>query len=41
MGQKAQGTTAVLRGLSPSDQVVVKGAFVLKSKMLADLLGEE
>ncbi|MFM8215920.1 MAG: efflux RND transporter periplasmic adaptor subunit [Pirellula sp.] len=41
LGQKAQGKTVVLRGLTPSDKVVVKGAFVLKSKMLADLLGEE
>jgi cobalt-zinc-cadmium efflux system membrane fusion protein len=41
VGQRAQGKTVVLRGLIPSDQVVVQGAFVLKSKMLADLLGEE
>lgn len=41
LGQRAQGKTVVLRGLIPSDQVVVQGAFVLKSKMLADLLGEE
>ena len=40
-GAKAQGRTVVLRGLSPKDQVVVQGAFVLKSKMLAELLGEE
>ena len=40
-GVKAQGRTVVLRGLGPKDQVVVQGAFVLKSKMLAELLGEE
>jgi len=27
--------------LRPKDQVVVQGAFVLKSRMLAELLGEE
>jgi hypothetical protein len=40
-GVNAQGRTVVLRGLGPKDQVVVQGAFVLKSKMLAELLGEE
>lgn len=40
-GPKMQGRTAILKGLGPNDQVVVQGAFVLKSRMLADLLGEE
>ncbi|MFM8573437.1 MAG: efflux RND transporter periplasmic adaptor subunit [Pirellula sp.] len=41
VGPKAQGRTMVVKGLGPKDQVVVKGAFVLKSRMLAELLGEE
>jgi cobalt-zinc-cadmium efflux system membrane fusion protein len=41
LGQKAQGRTVILKGIGPKDQVVVQGAFVLKSRMLAELLGEE
>ena len=41
IGPKSQSRTAILRGLRPKDQVVVQGAFVLKSRMLAELLGEE
>ena len=41
IGPNTQGRTVIQKGLSPMDQVVVRGAFVLKSRMLAELLGEE
>lgn len=41
VGTRSQGRTVILRGVGPKDAVVVQGAFVLKSRMLADLLGEE
>jgi len=41
VGPRLQGRTAIVRGVGPKDSVVVQGAFVLKSRMLAELLGEE
>ena len=40
-GQKSDSETEVLEGLSSGDEVVVKGAFTLKSELLKDTLGEE
>ncbi len=40
-GPKNHHTIVIQAGLSEQDQVVVAGGFVLKSKMLASLLGDE
>lgn len=40
-GKQNQTTTVVLEGLSAGEPVVLNGGFILKSKMLEDLMGEE
>lgn len=39
-GRSTATTVEILSGISPGDAVVVSGGFALKSRMLADLLGE-
>lgn len=41
LGQSNQLQSVVLSGLNQGDQVVVEGGFILKSQMLAELMGEE
>lgn len=41
LGRSNQSSSVVLSGLAEGDQVVVEGGFILKSKMLAELMGEE
>lgn len=41
IGQNNSVDSVVLEGLSEADQIVLKGGFVLKSKLLAELMGEE
>ena len=40
-GRKNDQEAEVLEGLSPGDEVTVQGAFILKSELLKDTLGEE
>ena len=40
-GPRAGGSVAILSGLSPGDNVVTRGAFLLKSEMLKSTLTEE
>ncbi len=41
LGRNNQSSSVVLSGLAEGDQVVIEGGFILKSKMLAELMGEE
>lgn len=41
LGKRNKQAVEVLDGLTEGDEVVVSGGFVLKSKMLEDLMGEE
>jgi membrane fusion protein, heavy metal efflux system len=41
VGESNADSTVVVSGLSPGEAVAVQGGFVLKSKLLADLMGEE
>lgn len=41
LGQSNQQLTVVLSGLNEGESVVVEGGFILKSQMLAELMGEE
>lgn len=40
LGRRAAQSVEILSGLEPDEQVVVRGGFALKSRMLADLLAE-
>jgi len=40
-GARAGGAVAIVSGLAPGDQVVARGAFLLKSEMLKSTLAEE
>ncbi len=41
VGESDQENTIVESGLSEGEPVVVQGGFILKSQMLAELMGEE
>jgi hypothetical protein len=41
VGTKTQEGVEVVAGVDAGDNVVVRGGFILKSRLLADLLGEE
>ncbi|WP_417383392.1 efflux RND transporter periplasmic adaptor subunit [Gimesia sp.] len=40
-GQQNETSVVILEGLKPGERVVLDGGFILKSKMLEDLMGEE
>ncbi len=40
-GKQNETTAVILEGLKPGERVVLQGGFILKSKMLEDLMGEE
>lgn len=41
VGPTSDNTTVIRKGLKPGESIVAKGGFILKSQLLADLLGEE
>jgi cobalt-zinc-cadmium efflux system membrane fusion protein len=41
VGESNGNETVILRGVSKSDRIVTSGGFVLKSKMLESLMGDE
>lgn len=40
-GKQNETSVVIMEGLQPGERVVLKGGFILKSKMLEDLMGEE
>lgn len=40
-GKQNETSVVILEGLQPGERVVLQGGFILKSKMLEDLMGEE
>ncbi|QDT27630.1 Cobalt-zinc-cadmium resistance protein CzcB [Gimesia panareensis] len=40
-GKQNETSSVILEGLNPGERVVLNGGFILKSKMLEDLMGEE
>tara|TARA_R110002095_G_scaffold189017_1_gene166509 strand:- start:1288 stop:2829 length:1542 start_codon:yes stop_codon:yes gene_type:complete len=41
LGKQNESSAVILEGLQPGERVVLNGGFILKSKMLEDLMGEE
>lgn len=41
LGKQNETSAIILKGLHPGERVVLNGGFILKSKMLEDLMGEE